>query len=818
MITENLSTLKIHKLTKAQYERELKAGNIDESALYLTPDEDALIIDTTLSIEGQAADAKAVGDAIANIEIPEVEGFVSYDKEQNLTDEQKAQVRKNISKYNWREGLFSGAIEFKYCDMLNHINWDVAGDMQDTYGFGNNIVEYMAYMSQMAFDAMISQDMTNIITRIAVNYNALKSAGGLTTDSVTFGCPDDKDDLAFAMRIYGKYGTEGGVNVVISTNNVNNNVKTGSWSYSPDGTISSSVAANNIDASLSKENYYADAKAVGDVISSLNNSGFVTQDTPPEDTSVLWVDTSDDSVDGGEYTITDEDKAEIAEMAAEMVEVPESGGNVELDTTLTQSGKAADAKAVGDAVEKISNEINSIANLETTVGDSTVNVTGWTKGRIESGVHKDVAWMAYSEMLPITSATFHFDATAYKFMYISYDADGNKKYAPSSWITESPVVVETPYAYLRAQVTKIETVKFTDEQFADLPNKVTYTVEGQGEATAKVPIVNAVISLASVNTTRYVDCTIGSDDNPGTADAPFATIQKGVDSGTKLLYVAPGDYPEYVHISERDELTILPATYPETYDITAPETPMIRIAGTADNRIGRAMLIQNCGKISITGVWGDYTKWEVFSAINVKDLTMVGCYASNNETISAFKANNTNAVYRRCKAWNSATDGFGFTNHGDVRLYDCIAYDCADDGVSHHNSCTGMIVGGEFYNCGKGGVASPTYGSHVDVMGVYSHDNVYGLYAMNDADRRESVGRVTGCVFRNNTTADLRIGQNCTVTGWSNVYQTKSVMDAATYIEIDDGKTPVRGTDYWTDADKAEIKAYVDEAIMGGAW
>lgn len=39
MITENLSTLKINKLTKAQYERELAAGRIDENALYLTPDE-----------------------------------------------------------------------------------------------------------------------------------------------------------------------------------------------------------------------------------------------------------------------------------------------------------------------------------------------------------------------------------------------------------------------------------------------------------------------------------------------------------------------------------------------------------------------------------------------------------------------------------------------------------------------------------------------------------------------------------------------------------------------------------------------------------
>ena len=39
MITENLTTLKIHKLTQEQYERELAAGNIDENALYLTPDD-----------------------------------------------------------------------------------------------------------------------------------------------------------------------------------------------------------------------------------------------------------------------------------------------------------------------------------------------------------------------------------------------------------------------------------------------------------------------------------------------------------------------------------------------------------------------------------------------------------------------------------------------------------------------------------------------------------------------------------------------------------------------------------------------------------
>ena len=39
MITENVSTLKIHRLTQEQYDRELAAGRLDANAIYLTPDE-----------------------------------------------------------------------------------------------------------------------------------------------------------------------------------------------------------------------------------------------------------------------------------------------------------------------------------------------------------------------------------------------------------------------------------------------------------------------------------------------------------------------------------------------------------------------------------------------------------------------------------------------------------------------------------------------------------------------------------------------------------------------------------------------------------
>ena len=41
MITQNLATLKIHRLTQEQYDRALAQGVLDPSALYLTPDEES---------------------------------------------------------------------------------------------------------------------------------------------------------------------------------------------------------------------------------------------------------------------------------------------------------------------------------------------------------------------------------------------------------------------------------------------------------------------------------------------------------------------------------------------------------------------------------------------------------------------------------------------------------------------------------------------------------------------------------------------------------------------------------------------------------
>lgn len=59
METINVSTLQIHKLSKAQYERESSAGNLDEYALYLTPDEE---IDMSLYATIERLNTKADTD------------------------------------------------------------------------------------------------------------------------------------------------------------------------------------------------------------------------------------------------------------------------------------------------------------------------------------------------------------------------------------------------------------------------------------------------------------------------------------------------------------------------------------------------------------------------------------------------------------------------------------------------------------------------------------------------------------------------------------------------------------------------------------
>jgi hypothetical protein len=48
----------------------------------------------------------------------------------------------------------------------------------------------------------------------------------------------------------------------------------------------------------------------------------------------------------------------------ELTDIHNAGGSVELDTTLSESGKAADAKAVGDAIGDVESALDRIVEIQ----------------------------------------------------------------------------------------------------------------------------------------------------------------------------------------------------------------------------------------------------------------------------------------------------------------------------------------------------------------------------------------------------------------------------------------------------------------------
>jgi hypothetical protein len=329
---------------------------------------------------------------------------------------------------------------------------------------------------------------------------------------------------------------------------------------------------------------------------------------------------------------------------------------------------------------------------------------------------------------------------------------------------------------------EIESSKFT----AETPYLI-ISFDGR-EYEKAVSIDRIVVSEgAYLHTERekvYVDGENGSDENSGTINAPFKTIQKGIDSGASTILVAFGEYEEAVKIEGRQNIKIMPYGFP-SYDTQNPDNPMIRITGGEDKAIAYPLTITDCANVYIENVWCINGSARGAYAEDCANLEMNGCQFSNCNS-GGLGLVNVNGIFRDCKAFDIGNgsvehaDGFNIHGYGNTQFINCVAHDCGDDGISHHDACTGLIDGGEFYNCGKGGVASPTHGAKIDVQNVYSHDNAYGLYAHSDI-AQACKGRLTNCLFKNNKKYDISL-KNAVITGWSNIFITKEVDENSTFV------------------------------------
>ena len=401
MITENLSTLKIHKLTKDQYDRELSAGRIDRNSLYLIPDESAEI-DATLTKSGVAADAKAVGEAIASNalaielltngvssdEIDSVNDLIQYVKSHGgeITGI-KAEIKANADDIdNIRDGdtinsfanvetAISNAIDEikEYADgQVENVKQVLVTVDQSTgrasmtsseiftaMGNGSTVILALEIESRVAFLSIYGWDSRGIWF----------SLEGWTSEG--FGnlvaCIDDEGNIYTEQAVI---PTLNNLTTAINSHNTDN--------------VSHADIRNAITAKADSEHSHS----YNDLTNkpSINGKNLTSNTTLTADDMGIYVQSAEptNAVEGDIWVDVD----------AESHLDPE----IVIDSTLTKSGQAADAKVVGDAIAAIGNGQNgkdgngiksAVVNADYTLTLNFDDGTSYTSQSIRGAAGKD---------------------------------------------------------------------------------------------------------------------------------------------------------------------------------------------------------------------------------------------------------------------------------------------------------------------------------------------------------------------------------------------------------------------------------------------
>ena len=272
---------------------------------------------------------------------------------------------------------------------------------------------------------------------------------------------------------------------------------------------------------------------------------------------------------------------------------------------------------------------------------------------------------------------------------------------------------------------------------------------------------SAVMSAAlkALKRTVYVDSVNGSDSNMGNLGNPFKTLSHALGTGAEDIGILSSTIiTEEVSVSNKKRLHLF--TVPNTYvDSTTPYR--VRAKFNGDDFVATILTFENVQNLiledlEIYGCTGDGCLINKCENVLCTNCSFHG--NGNNGVV----INYTNGVFRRCLAFENDHDGFNLNYYGDTQFYDCSGWDNGDDGISHHQGTTGMIVGGEWYGNTKGGVASPCHGAIVDIFGIYSHNNGYGIYANCDAPNPARTFRVWNCVLTENNYG-LASGRNTAI-------------------------------------------------------
>lgn len=431
------------------------------------------------------------------------------------------------------------------------------------------------------------------------------------------------------------------------------------------------------------------------------------------------------------------------------------GSILATDATLTQSGVAADAKVVGDALaEKQPVGDYALASDIPTVPVQSVNgkigAVVLTPGDIGAQPTGDYALRGELDDLNTSVAEQISNMTPEGIGAANADHT-HDDYALQSDVDEA--IANIPAAPVQSVNGKTGTVELSPEDIGAQPAGDYLTEESD-------PTVPAWAKATTKPT--YTATEVGADP-VGTATATVSTHNTATDAHNDMRLLIEGLTTRLNTLADSDDTTLDQMSEIVTYiksnkslieDVT---TNKVNVSDIINN------LTTNVTNKPLSAAQGVALK-ALIDGLDTDKLDASALTSAVNDALANAKASGE----------FNGTDG--------------------EDGVSATHSWSGTILT----------VTSASGTSSADLKGEPGENG-------DDGVGIQSVQQTT------TSTADD--GNNIiTVTLTNGTTSTFTVQNGSQGSKGDKGDSPVRGTDYWTDADKAEIKAYVDEAILGGAW
>ena len=157
--------------------------------------------------------------------------------------------------------------------------------------------------------------------------------------------------------------------------------------------------------------------------------------------------------------------------------------------------------------------------------------------------------------------------------------------------------------------------------------------------------------------------------------------------------------------------------------------------------ISKGLDFSGIKKLHIEDLRADYFLREPIDVDSIVSLNLKNVSANHAGYTDGFSADYTNGKFINCKAYKNRNDGFNLHFYGDTEFINCYGVNNYDDGISHHEHCTGVVIGGVFSGNVKAGSA-PVQGAKINHYNVIFEGNDYGILNSRAGDGNISSGNL----------------------------------------------------------------------------